>query len=105
MSGLPEEREIDLYVEKSIQRLTAAKQLPESGFYEDAAGRAYYAMFFAAKAMLLRKNIVTKTHRGLISAFGSEYVQKNIVDAEYGRILSIAEELREEVLLFRYSDY
>lgn len=54
-------------------------------------------MYFAVKAMLLRKNITVKTHRGLISAFGSEYVQTKIVDAEFGRMLSVAEELREEV--------
>ncbi len=54
-------------------------------------------MFFAVKALLLRKDIVVKTHRGLISAFGSEYVQKGLVDIKYGKMLSIAEELREEV--------
>jgi len=86
-----------MLLEKSAQRLLAAQQLLESGFYEDAVGRAYYSMFFAAKAVLLRKGITVKTHRGLISAFGSEFVQQNLMEAEYGKILSIAEELREEV--------
>jgi len=95
--GLPEEREIGMLLEKSAQRLLAAQQLLESGFYEDAVGRAYYSMFFAAKAVLLRKGITVKTHRGLISAFGSEFVQQNLMEAEYGKILSIAEELRGEV--------
>lgn len=94
---LPKEREIEMFLEKSAQRLSAAQQLLDSGFYEDAVGRAYYSMFFAAKAVLLKKEIFVKTHRGLISAFGSEFVQQHLVEAEYGKMLSIAEELREEV--------
>ncbi len=66
VSGLPEDNEIDLYLEKSIQRLSVAKQLLESGFYNDRGGRAYYEMFFAAKAMLLRKNI-NQRHTGVSS--------------------------------------
>ena len=94
---MPDEYEVRTLFEKSGQRLSAAKKLPDSGFYEDAVGRAYYSMFFAVKALLLRKDIVVKTHRGLISAFGSEYVHKGLVDIKYGKMLSIAEELREEV--------
>ena len=94
---MPDEYEVRTLFEKSEQRLLAAKKLLDSGFYEDAVGRAYYSMFFAVKALLLRKDIVVKTHRGLISAFGSEYVQKGLVDIKYGKMLSIAEELREEV--------
>lgn len=94
---MPEESEIRILLEKSELRILAARKLLESGFYDDAIGRAYYAMYFAVKAMLLRKNIAVKTHRGLISAFGSAYVQTGIVEAEFGRMLSIAEELREEI--------
>lgn len=94
---LPEESEIGMLFEKSAQRLSAAQQLLKSGFYEDAVGRAYYSMFFAAKAVLLKKEISVKTHRGLISAFGSAFVQQHLVETEYGKMLSIAEELREEV--------
>ncbi len=61
---LPEESEIGMLFEKSAQRLSAAQQLLKSGFYEDAVGRAYYSMFFAAKAVLLKKEISVKTHRG-----------------------------------------
>ena len=83
---MPEESEIRMLLQKSAQRLSAAKNLLESGFYDDAVGRAYYSMYFAVKAMLLRKNITVKTHRGLISAFGSEYVQTKLVGAEFGRM-------------------
>jgi len=53
-------------------------------------------MYFVAKALLLKKNISVKTHRGLISKFGLELVDKGFVERHYGRALRIAEELREE---------
>jgi len=53
-------------------------------------------MFFAARALLLAKNIHVKTHRGLIRKFGLEFVNKDLIEEYYGRALRIAEELREE---------
>jgi uncharacterized protein (UPF0332 family) len=42
------------------------------------------------------KNIEVKTHTGLCSAFGSEFIKTGIVEKEFGRILSRGEHLREE---------
>lgn len=53
-------------------------------------------MFAATKAALLSKNIEVKTHTGLLSAFGLEFIQTGIVEKEFGRILSRGEHLREE---------
>ncbi len=38
-----------------------------------------------------------KTHAGLISAIGSEYVKTGELAPEHGRALNLIEELREEV--------
>ena len=53
-------------------------------------------MYFAAKALLLKKDITVKTHKGLLSKFGLEFVNEGLVEEYYGRTLRIAEELREE---------
>ena len=53
-------------------------------------------MYFAAKALLLKKDITVKTHKGLLSKFGLEFVNEGVVEEYYGRALRIAEELREE---------
>lgn len=37
-----------------------------------------------------------KTHTGLRSAFGAEFIQTGVVEKEFGRILSRGEHLREE---------
>jgi len=54
-------------------------------------------MYLAALALLHRKGVETKTHAGLISAIGSEYVKTGELAPEHGRALNLIEELREEV--------
>ncbi|NQE53566.1 hypothetical protein C5S29_08230 [ANME-1 cluster archaeon GoMg3.2] len=93
---MPEEEEIEILIGRAKRRLDAACLLFEDGFYEDAVSRAYYSMYFAAKALLLKKDITVKTHKGLLSKFGLEFVNEGVVEEYYGRALRIAEELREE---------
>jgi len=93
---LPEEAEIEILIGKAKRRLDAAHHLLGEGFYEDAVSRAYYSMYFAAKALLLKRDITVKTHKGLLSKFGLEFVDEGVVEKYYGRALRIAEELREE---------
>ena len=93
---MPEEEEIEILIGRAKRRLDAAYHLIEDGFYEDAVSRAYYSMYFAAKALLLKKDITVKTHKGLLSKFGLEFVNEGVVEEYYGRALRIAEELREE---------
>lgn len=92
---MPEE-EIELLIERAKRRLEAAYYLFEDEFFEDAVSRAYYSMYFAAKALLLKRDITVKTHRGLLTKFGLEFVNEGVVEEYYGRALRIAEELREE---------
>ena len=93
---MPEVEEIDILIGRAKRRLDAAYHLFKDGFYEDAVNRAYYSMYFAAKALLLKKDITVKTHKGLLSKFGLEFVNEGVVEEYYGRALRIAEELREE---------
>jgi uncharacterized protein (UPF0332 family) len=77
---LPEEEEIEILIGRAKRRLDAACLLFEDGFYEDAVSRAYYSMYFAAKALLLKKDITVKTHKGLLSKFGLEFVNEGVVE-------------------------
>lgn len=94
---MSEEDEIEILIERAKRRLDATSHLFQDGFYEDAVSRAYYSMYFAAKARLLKRNITVKTHKGLLSRFGLEFVNEGLVENYYGRALRVAEELREEV--------
>lgn len=92
---MPED-EIDLLLAQAKLRLKAARQLLKTGFCDDAVSRAYYSMYFAATAMFLARGIRVKTHRGLVARFGREFVETGLIEAHFGRILRIAEELRSE---------
>ena len=64
------------YIENAEEKLEAAKYLIKGRFYNDAASRAYYSMYHAAKALLLIRDVSPKTHKGVIQAFGLEFVKK-----------------------------
>lgn len=53
-------------------------------------------MFHAVTAILLQNRITVKTHTGLIAKFGEIFIQPGTIDREYGRMLALAEELREK---------
>ena len=83
------------YIENAEERLEAAGYLLNGGFYNDAVSRAYYSMFYSARALLSLKEIYPKAHKGVISNFGLEFVKKGFVEDIYGRALSHAKDRRE----------
>ncbi len=99
---------------KAKMSLEAAKSLLRDGFPDFSISRAYYAMFSAAEALLLSKNMSFSKHSAVISAFGKEFVktgkfsvdlQNYLVDAfdlrhksDYGRIGEISETKARELL-------
>ncbi|WP_319578336.1 HEPN domain-containing protein [uncultured Methanospirillum sp.] len=68
--------------QKAYERLSVAEELHQNGHYEDAVSRSYYAMYYAAKALLSTKGMVTKTHRGLIAQISDQYVKSGLLDYE-----------------------
>ena len=83
------------YLKNAEYRLNAAKYLYNGGYYDDAVSRAYYSMFYAAKALLSVKEIYPKAHKGVISKFGLEFVKKGLIEDTYGRALNHAKDRRE----------
>lgn len=65
---------------------------------DGACSRAYYAMFYAARAALLQAGqaeaAMAKTHSGLIAAFGEHLVKPGLVDATQGRAFAMVERER-----------
>ena len=103
--------EVKILIKNSDEKLLAAKTLFENGFYgayktsfcapkskilRDAVSRAYYAMFFAARALLSKKDSYPRTHRGLISQFGLLFVKEGEFKKELFDLLTRAQEDREE---------
>jgi len=57
--------------------------------------RAYYAMFYAALAMLQKVGEIPSKHTGVISLFDREFVSKGIFSKELSKSLHRAFELRQ----------
>ena len=84
------------YLEKSRGKLQVAEKLLASGDYEDAVSRAYYAMYYAATAVLCLKGKTPKTHQGVKSLFGEYFVAQGEIDKSYALMLKVAKEMRED---------
>ena len=87
------------YIRKSERALASARQLLISGDADGACNRAYYAMFDAAHSALLVVDAsaagrATKTHRGLIAAFGQRLVLGGHLSADLGSAFNKVERLR-----------
>ena len=66
--------------------LEAADVNLEHSLYATAINRAYYAVFYAASALLLAKDIARSKHSGVISAFRQHYVKPGLIETEYSQI-------------------
>ncbi|MFQ6067290.1 MAG: HEPN domain-containing protein [bacterium] len=78
------------------EKLRSAKILLENGQFKDSTSRSYYAMFSAARALLVTRNLNSTKHSGIISLFNQHFVKTGLVDRACGRILMNAREIREK---------
>lgn len=60
-----------------------------------AAGRAYYAMYHAAYALVRTKGHAPKTHRGLLGLLGQDFVRAGPLSREDAATFTKAQALRE----------
>jgi len=87
-------QEIDANLERADKSIQAAKELAESGFYDFAASRAYYAAFYAATAALLNEGLEFGRHSGVIASVHQRFVKSGKLDKQQGRDLNWLFELR-----------
>ncbi len=74
-------------LEKAQRALHAAEALVKEGYEDFAAGRAYYAMFHAAQALLRAKELQYRKHSGVHAAFGEHFVKAGAMEPKYHRWL------------------
>lgn len=88
--------EAEALMRKSDRALASARLLLDASDTDGACNRAYYAMFDAARAALLNEvePEKTRTHRGLIAAFGLQLINTGRLPKSLGRMLNRSEEVR-----------
>jgi len=74
-------------LEKADRAIDAAHHLEEKGDFEFSIGRAYYAMFYTAEALINEKELRFSKHGGVHGAFGEHYVKTGLFDQKYHRWL------------------
>lgn len=83
-------------LEKSETSLAAADMLLKSGYPDYCVSRAYYAMFYAAEAVLLTRELQFSKHSAVVAAFAREFVKQGIFDKDMSRQLRRAFQYRME---------
>jgi uncharacterized protein (UPF0332 family) len=74
-------------LEKARRAIQAAEMLLQRGDADFAAGRAYYAMFYAAEALLSEKGLHPRKHGGVHALFGEQFIKTGLMDAKLHRFL------------------
>jgi len=74
-------------LDKASRALRAAETLLSNNDPDFAAGRAYYAMFYVAEALLHEKNLRTRKHSGVHSLFGETFAKTGAMDPKFHRWL------------------
>lgn len=69
-------------LEKASRSLRAAERLLNGGDAEFAVGRAYYAMFHAAQALLNERGLRFRKHGAVHGAFGEHFVKTGVFDCQ-----------------------
>jgi uncharacterized protein (UPF0332 family) len=78
--------EVALYVEHAQQMLQVADHNLADGFYASAVNRAYYAIFYAANALLATKGLSRSKHSAVIATFRQHFIKPGPIEDEYSDI-------------------
>ena len=74
-------------LERAQDAIEAADILLTNGKVDIAGGRAYYAMFYTAEALLNEMGLVFNKHSDVHAAFGKHFAQPHVLDPKYHRWL------------------
>lgn len=81
-------------LDKAARAIRAAETLLRENDADFAAGRAYYAMFYAAEALLFERGLQFRKHGAVHGAFGEHLVRSGVLDVRYHRWLLDAFDVR-----------
>jgi uncharacterized protein (UPF0332 family) len=83
--------EVQTYLILAEEKLVVARDLLSLGHYRDVVAKAYYTMFYAAKAALLTAGAAgVRRHTGVVSFFAQHFVKTGKIDRRYSASLSRA---------------
>ena len=85
---------IKKHLNQAEEILREMQHLITGNFYKGVRERAYYAMFHAATAAMLAKEIKGKSGQAIVSTFAGGFVKTGLLDKKYHRYFQQAANLR-----------
>ena len=82
------------FLARALDAIEVAEGILEMDKPEMAAGRAYYAMFYIAEALLAEKELEFSAHGQVIGAYGLHFAKTKALDPKYHRWLVDAFNIR-----------
>lgn len=83
-------------LEKAKNTLSDAKIYIDRASLNSTVNRIYYAMFYAVNALLLTKGLSSSKHSGIRALLNREFVNKGLLDKDWGRFYSDMFDNRQE---------
>ncbi len=83
-------------LDKAHESLEAASLLVDQGYFDFAASRTYYAMYYTAEALLLVRGLSFSSHAAVIANFGKEYSKTGEMDRKFHKYLIAVQDLRSQ---------
>ncbi|MEM1242496.1 MAG: HEPN domain-containing protein [Cyanobacteria bacterium P01_H01_bin.26] len=79
--------------------IETSRLLLDNQRYRVCISRAYYAMYYAAQALLVQRNITARTHKGVIQQFSQYFIKSKDLPQK------MVEDLRQAYNFRQLSDY
>jgi len=89
-------QEVTLYIENAEEALSVAQLNLDNDFYAAAINRAYYAVFYAANALLATLKLARSKHSGVLSAFRQHFIKTELLPSELSEIYGLVMDDRHE---------
>ena len=81
-------------IERAYGSLKEAELMVQGDFYNAAINRLYYACYYMAVALLLKKNISAQTHSGVKTMLGMHFISNRKLSISAGKIFATLFEKR-----------
>ncbi len=90
MTLSPEDRKaiIDYRIERSHSTIKEVEFIITGKFWNLAANRLYYALFYICEAVLLSRQLTTSSHAGVSRMMNLHFIKEGLLSEEEGALLA-----------------
>jgi uncharacterized protein (UPF0332 family) len=73
---------------RARETLEEARLMFRSGYLHGAANRLYYACFYAVLALLVKHDLSSSKHSGVMGMFNRHFVKTGLISVDFGKFYS-----------------